>query len=59
MNKHISLFILMFFIGYFSIDAKDGLGGGYGYFNSNLKKFTYLRTDNVDKGAHTTIRDLH
>jgi hypothetical protein len=36
---YLSLFILMFFIGYFSIDAKDGLGGGYGYFNSNLNSF--------------------
>ena len=34
-----SLLILMFIIGYFSIDAKDGLGGGFGYFNFNLNSF--------------------
>lgn len=36
---YLSLLILMFFIGYFSIDAKDGLGAGYGYFNTNLNSF--------------------
>ena len=34
-----SLFVIMFIVGYFSIEAKDGLGGGFGYFNLNLNSF--------------------
>ena len=33
------LLLIMFAVGYFSINAKDGLGGGYGYFNLNLNSF--------------------
>ncbi len=33
------LLLMMYIVGYFSIDAKDGLGGGYGYFNYNLNSF--------------------
>ena len=29
----------MYIVGYFSIDPQDGLGGGFGYFNSNLNSF--------------------
>ena len=29
----------MYVVGYFSIDPQDGLGGGFGYFNSNLNSF--------------------
>ena len=33
------LLIIMYVVGYFSIDPQDGLGGGFGYFNSNLNSF--------------------
>jgi len=33
------LLITMYIVGYFSIDPQDGLGGGFGYFNSNLNSF--------------------
>ena len=32
-------FLLMYFIGYFSIDLNDGLGWGYGVYNFNLNSF--------------------
>lgn len=35
----ISLILLMYVTGYFSIKLDDGLGGGYGYYNFNLNSF--------------------
>jgi len=31
--------ILMYIVGYFTIQLDDGLGGGYGYYNFNLNSF--------------------
>ena len=36
---YISLLILMYIIGYFSIQVQDGLGSGFGYYNMNLNSF--------------------
>ena len=35
----ISTVILMYIVGYFTIQLDDGLGGGYGYYNFNLNSF--------------------
>ena len=49
---YISLIIIMYILGYFSIRPEDGLGGGYGYYNLNLnsffnpKSFTYFESFN-------------
>ena len=36
---YLLLLVVMIALGYFSIETKDGLGGGYGYFNLNLNSF--------------------
>ena len=35
----VTLFSLMYIIGYFSIRIDDGIGGGYGFYNFNLNSF--------------------
>ena len=45
----IALFLLMYFIGYFSIRIDDGIGGGYGIYNFNLNSFfNPLGLNNID-----------
>ena len=35
----VTLFLLMYIVGYFSIRIDDGFGGGYGFYNFNLNSF--------------------
>ena len=39
LKKLIPVILLMYFIGYFSINLNDGLGWGYGFYNFNLNSF--------------------